>query len=95
LLELDGRLAEALPVRPLVPADGRLVVVGRLLTVGRLVVPLAVGRLMLPGVLPLTEAPALVRPDMLPPLVRLWRPLFGKLWLIEPLVPLPWRTLAT
>lgn len=53
-----------------------------------------VGRLEL---LPLTLAllpPALAVPDILPPVEGLTRLLF-KLWLIEPAVLLPWRTLAT
>lgn len=96
VLLFDGRLAVTLPVRPLVPAVGRLLTVG-LLTLALLVrleaLP-AVGRLEL---LPLTLAllpPALAVPDMLPPVEGLTRPLFILL-LIEPAVLLPWRTLAT
>ena len=72
---------DALPVRPLAPDEGLLLTVG----LGRLVLlptrPVealpVVGRLdMLPDVLPLTEAPALVRPDMLPPTPWLVRPSF-------------------
>ena len=76
LLELDGRLAvalpvrplaEALPVRPLVPVDGRLLTVGRLLVVGLLTLPL----LVRPELLPLTRPVAALldvvgRLDMLP-----------------------------
>ena len=92
-------------MRPLVPAEGLLVVVGRLLTVGRVVlvlpltrpvvvVELAVGRLLtLPDTL-LVEEPAPVVPERLPPLwVR--RPSLAKLWLMEPAVPLGCLTLAT
>ena len=68
--EPEGRLAEALPVRALVPADGRLPTVGRLLTVGRVddgrVEPVEGRPDTLPVFLLLTDAPALVRPDMLP-----------------------------
>ena len=101
MLELEGRLAEALPVRLLVPAVGRLLLVGRLLTVGRVDVgrlALAVGRLdMLPLLLPLTDALLLVRPDMLPLLLALVRPSFCRRWLIEPALEplLLCRTLAT
>ena len=90
LLEFEGRLAETLPVRPLVPVEGLLLTVGLLVLVRpeALVVELlpAVGRLvdtLLPTlalVLPLTL------PDMLPPVVAL--PPSCRLWLIEPAVPL-------
>ena len=91
-----------MPVRPLVPAEGRLLVVGRLLTVGRLTMPLALvrpvlleaeGRLEL---LPFTllAAPEPVVPDMLPLLLGL-RLSFCRLLLIEPVVPLLCLTLAT
>ena len=109
VLELEGRLDVTLPVRPLVPAVGLLVVVvvGLLLTVGLAVVPEllpvvrfvvvapTVGRLlMLPLTLPVVVPSLFVRPDMLPP-VWLRRPLLGMLWLIEPLVLLGCLTLAT
>ena len=103
MLLLDGRLLEALPVRPLVLAEGRSLTVGRLLVVGLLTLPLALGRaelvLLTVGraeALPLlTLALALlVLPDMLP-LVLLLRLSCTLLWLIEPAVLLPWRTLAT
>ena len=93
LPELEGRLEETLPVRPLVPAVG-LLLEGRLPTVGLLV-------LVRPELLPTRPEPApapfeiVGRLDMLPPLLRLWRPSLDKEWLIEPAVPLPWRTLAT
>ena len=77
-------------VRPLVLAEGRLVVEGLLLTVGRLV--------LVRAELPPTRAeepPADWGRDMLPPLVRLLRPLLGKAWLIEPPEELPCLTLAT
>lgn len=90
LAELDGRLAEALPVRLLTPAVGLLLALG-LLMVG-LLVPVR------PELLPPTRAellPAVVgRLDMLPPTLAPWRPLCGAKWLIEPPVLL-WRTLAT
>ena len=104
MLLLDGRLLEALPVRPLVLAEGRSLTVGRLLVVGLLTLLLALGRtelvLLTVGrveALPLLTLapPVLVLPDMLP-LVALLRPSCCKLlWLIEPAVLLPWRTLAT
>lgn len=100
----EGRLAEALPVRPLaLPEEGRLPTVGRLLAEGRLTLPLVLGRPeLLPAVgrlelLPLTLAlplPALAVPDMLPPVEGLTRPSF-RLWLMEPAVPLLCLTLAT
>ena len=102
-LLLEGRLLETLPVRPLVLAEGRSLTVGRLLVVGLLTLPLALGRaelvLLIVGrveALPLlTLALALlVLPDMLPFVVFL-RPSCTLLWLIEPAVLLPWRTLAT
>ena len=102
-LLLEGRLLETLPVRPLVLADGRSLTVGRLLVVGLLTLPLVLGRaelvLLIVGrveALPLlTLALALlVLPDMLPFVVFL-RPSCTLLWLIEPAVLLPWRTLAT
>ena len=78
-------------VRPLVLAEGRLVLEGLLLTVGRLV--------LVRAELPPTRAeelPADCGRDMLPPLVRLLRPpLLGKVWLIDPPVELPCLTLAT
>ena len=79
LLELEGRLAEALPVRPLVPAEG-LLLEGRLLTVGLLV--LVRPALTLPVALPVVGRTV----DMLPPLVGLL-PSSCRLWLIEPAVP--------
>jgi hypothetical protein len=94
LLELEGRLAEALPVRPLVPAVG-LLLEGRLPTVGLLVLVRpealavelpAVGRLV-DALLPtLALVLPLALPDMLPPVVAL--PPSCRLWLIEPAVPL-------
>lgn len=101
-LLLEGRLLETLPVRPLVLAEGRSLTVGRLLVVGLLTLPLALGRaelvLLIVGraeAVPLLAlTPALLElPDMLP-LVFL-RPSCTLLWLIEPAVLLPWRTLAT
>lgn len=77
-------------VRPLVFAEGRLVVEGLLLTVGRL----ALVRVELPPTRA-EEPPADCGRDMLPPLVMLLRPLLGKAWLIEPPVELPCLTLAT
>ena len=99
LLELEGRLAEALPVRSVVLAVGLLLLVGRLLTVGLLVLVRpealtlpaellpAVGRFVdtLPPTLALVLPLAL--PDMLPPVVAL--PPSCRLWLIEPAVLLP------
>ena len=85
LLELDGRLVEALPVRLLVPVVGLLVTEGLLVVLVRPeVLPLvavvdvpAVGRLlMLPTTLPVEVPVLLVRPDILPPFCPL-RPLFG------------------
>ena len=71
LLELDGRLDETLPVRPLVPVVGRLLTVGRLLVVGLLTLPLALVR---PEVLLPTRLEAVLlavgRLDMLPPSPR-------------------------
>ena len=66
-------------------AVGRLLLEGRLLTVGRLV-------LTRPELLPEFAEAMLVdgRLDMLP----LLRPLLGRAWLIEPVVP-PCLTLAT
>ena len=108
-LLLEGRLLETLPVRPLVLAEGRSLTVGRVLTDGRLLevaglltLPLALGRSELvlltvgraEAVPLLALTPALLElPDMLP-LVPL-RPSCTLLWLIEPAVLLPWRTLAT
>ena len=84
------------------PVVGRLLTVGRLLVVGLLTLPLALGRAELVvltvgrveavPLLALTLA-LLELPDMLP-LVFL-RPSCTLLWLIEPAVLLPWRTLAT
>lgn len=95
LLELEGRLAEVLPVRPLVPAVG-LLLAGRLLTVGLLVLVrpkalavellLAVGRLVDMLLPTLALVLPLALPDMLPPVVAL--PPSCRLWLIEPAVPL-------
>lgn len=76
-------------VRLLVPAEGRLVLEGLLLTVGRLVL----ARLELPPTR--AEPPADWGRDMLPPLVRLLRPLLGKARLIDPPLLLPCLTLAT
>ena len=73
MLAFEGRLAEALPVRPLVPAEGLLVVVGRLVLVLPLTRPVVfvapvVGRpLTLPATLPEDEPVLPVRPDRLPP----------------------------
>ena len=100
LLELDGRLAEALPIRLLVPAVGLLPLVGRLLTVGLLVLVrpealpptrpvvllLAIGRLV-DTLLPTLALALLALPDILPPFEVL--PPFCRLWLIEPAVLLP------
>jgi len=99
LLELEGRLAEALPVRPLALAEGLLLLEGRLLTVGLLVLvrpeALAPTRPVLSPVvgrpadmlpLPLTLL-LLLLPDMLPLLLGL--PSVGVAWLIEPAVLLP------
>ena len=100
LPELEGRLVEALPVRPLALAEGLLLTVGLVRLVLLPTRPVealpAVGRLdMLPSVRPVV-APLLTRPDMLPALWLPWRPSFAKLWLKEPLTPLlPCRTLAT
>ena len=95
LLELEGRLAEVLPVRPLVPAVG-LLLAGRLLIVGLLVLVrpealavellLAVGRLVDTLLPTLALVLPLALPDMLPPVVAL--PPSCRLWLIEPAVPL-------
>ena len=94
LLELEGRLAEVLPVRPLVPAVG-LLLAGRLLTVGLLVLVRpealavelpAVGRLVDTLLPTLALVLPLALPDMLPPVVAL--PPSCRLWLIEPAVPL-------
>lgn len=95
LLELEGRLAEVLPVRPLVPVEGLLLTVGLLVLVRpEALAPTrpvellpAVGRLddtLLP-----TRALALLLalPDMLPPVAAL--PPSCRLWLIEPAVLLP------
>ena len=79
-----------------------MLTVGRLLVVGLLTLPLVLGRPEPPFIvgrlelLPLTLAllPALAVPDILPPVDGLTRPLF-KLWLIEPVLLLPWRTVAT
>ena len=102
LLLLEGRLLETLPARPLVLAEGRSLTVGRLLVLGLLTLPLALGRAELVvltvgrveavPLLALTLA-LLELPDMLP-LVPL-RPSCTLLWLMEPAVLLPWRTLAT
>lgn len=87
LLELEGRLAEALPVRILVLAEGLLLLEGLLLIVGLpvlvrpealpptrpVVLLLAVGRLVLLPTLALAVL-LLVVPDMLPPFEGL-RPL--------------------
>ena len=91
LVELAGRCgATLLEVRPLVLAAGRLVLEGLLLTVGRL----ALARLELPPAR--VAAPAdCGRFDMLPPFVRLLRPLLGKARLMEPPGLLPCLTLAT
>ena len=84
LLEPEGRLADALPVRPLVPAVGLLLLEGRLLTVGLLVLVwpealaptrpvvllLAVGWLT-DTLLPTLALALLALPDMLPPFVDL------------------------
>lgn len=91
-----------MPVRPLVPTEGRLLVVGRLLTVGLLTLPLALVRpvaLLAEGrleLLPFTllAAPAPVVLDMLPLLFGL-RPSLCRLLLMEPAVLLPCLTLAT
>lgn len=92
LPELAGRCWVALLlVRALVPVEGRLVLVGLLLTVGRLVLV----RVELPPTRAEEELPPDCGRDMLPPLVRLLRPLLGKAWLIEPPVELPCLTLAT
>ena len=71
LLELDGRLAVALPVRPLaeaLPVRPLAPAMGRLLVVGLLTLPLALVR---PELLPLTRPVAALlvvgRLDMLPP----------------------------
>lgn len=95
MLELEGRLAEVLPVRPLVPAVG-LLLEGRLPTVGLLVLVrpealavellLAVGRLVDTLLPTLALVLPLALPDMLPPVVAL--PPSCRLWLIEPAVPL-------
>ena len=95
LLELDGRLVEALPVRPVVLAEGRSLVVGLLtlpLALGRDEPPLTVGRLELLPFTLLLETEALLPPDMLPLTEALLPPF--TLWLIEPVV-LPLRTVAT
>ena len=91
LLELDGRLAVAVvPVRPLVPAVGRLL----LPTDGRVLLTLLVRPELLPAVVlpatvgrvPLIEPPAVVRPETEAPLCApLPLPLEGRL--IEPPVP--------
>ena len=92
LLELAGRCgATLLLVRPLVPAVGRLALVGLLLTVGRLVL----ARLELLPTRADEELPAYCGRDMLPPLVKLLRPLLGKARLIDPPLELPCLTLAT
>ena len=88
---LDGRLTE-LPVRPVVPTVGRLLMLGRLMLPLLLVRPVltlpVVGRLdMLPVVLLLAE-PELMRPDMLPA-PDPEPPLPFRRWLIEPAVLLP------
>ena len=78
LLELDGRLEETLPERPLAPVEGRLLTVGRLLVVGLLTLPLALVR---PELLPSTRPEltlAVGRLDMLPPPLMPWRPSLGK-----------------
>lgn len=102
LLLLEGRLLETLPARPLVLAEGRSLTVGRLLVLGLLTLPLALGRVELVvltvgrveavPLLALTLA-LLELPDMLP--LAPLRPSCTLLWLMEPAVLLPWRTLAT
>lgn len=97
LLELEGRLAETLPVRPLAPVDGLLLLEGRLFAVGLLVLvrpealavelPPVVGRLVDMLLLTLALVLLLELPNMLPPLVGLR--LFCKLLLVEPAVLLP------
>ena len=101
LLELEGRLAEALPVRPLALAEGLLLLEGRLLTVGLLVLvrpealaptrPVVlspvVGLLVDMLLLTLALLSPLMLPDMLPPFVGL--PSVCMAWLIEPAVLLP------
>lgn len=96
LLECEGRLAEALPVRLLALAVG-LLLEGRLFTVGLLVLVRpetlavellpAVGRLVDWLLATLALVLLLALPDMLPPFVVL-RP-SCRLWLIEPAVLLP------
>lgn len=79
LLELEGRLAEALPERPLAPVAGRLLTVGRLLVVGLLTLPLALVRPeLLPSMRPVAALPTVGRLVMLPPLPRPCRPSLGK-----------------
>ena len=91
----DGRLAEALPVRALVPVEG-LLLVGRLLTVGLLTAPLLLVRPeTLPETWPVEALLVVGRPERLPPVPCVLRPSFCKLWLIEPVVPPPFLTLAT
>ena len=103
---LLGRLAVVLvPVRPLVPAEGRLLVaVGLEVVVGRVVVPLLLGRLVLlfPDMLPdavgrVVEVEPLIEPVLLlPEMVAPFCVLFRLPPLIEPAVPLlPCLTLAT
>lgn len=95
LLELEGRLVETLPVRPLVPVEGLLLTVGLLvlerpeaLAPTRPVELLpAVGRLTDTLLPTLALLLTLALPDMLPPFVVL--PPFCRLWLIEPAVLLP------
>ncbi len=91
-------------MRPLVPAEGLLLLEGLLLTVGLLVL---VRPEMLDPTRPVVLLPVVGRLDELPTLALLvllvlldMLPLvvlpFCTLWLIEPAVPLsPWRTLAT
>lgn len=100
LLPLEGRLALALPVRPLVPAVGLLLLADWLPAVGRPellpeftrpveALPEVVGRV------PLIDPLALGRPATLAPLCGA-KPLLVEGRLIEPEVPLlPRRTLAT
>lgn len=105
LLLLDGRLVEAVvPVRPLVPAVGRVLpTCGRVLLVPvPLVRPDALPALTRPveallpavGRLPLIE-PVALRPETVAPLCGA-KPLVPVARLIDPFVPLlPRRTLAT